>query len=98
MNGWQERHWLVTRGHRGPATGERRVQDFVWCEVPVVNDTAMALEVFTSWERAEVELRGIERLVPSEYCLRVAHKHRGRSTSGEPDETLSDGVYEFAGY
>ncbi len=58
----------------------------------------MALEVFTSWERAEAELRGIERLAPSEYCLRVAHKHRGRSTSGEPDETLSDGVYEFAGY
>ncbi len=24
--------------------------------------------------------------------------HRGQSTSGEPDETLSDGVDEFAGY
>jgi hypothetical protein len=42
------------------ATGERRVKDFVCCEVPPVGkDTAMALEVFTSRERAEVELRGM---------------------------------------
>jgi hypothetical protein len=41
------------------ATGERRVKDFVCCEVPVGKDTAMALEVFTSRERAEVELRGM---------------------------------------
>jgi hypothetical protein len=34
MNGWQERYWLVRRGRRGPATGERWVQDFVCCEVP----------------------------------------------------------------
>jgi hypothetical protein len=46
----------------------------------------MALEVFTSWERAEAELRGMEGLAPSEYYPRVARKHRGRSTSGEPDE------------
>jgi hypothetical protein len=41
------------------ATGERRVKDIVCCEVPVGKDTAMALEVFTSRERAEVELRGM---------------------------------------
>jgi hypothetical protein len=47
------------KGRRGPATGERRVKDFVCCDVPVGKDTAMALEVFTSRERAEVELRGM---------------------------------------
>ena len=98
MNGWQERYWLVRRGRRGPATGERRVEDFVCCEVPVVEDTAMALEVFTSRERAEAELWGMERLAPGEYYPRAASKHRGRSTSGEPDETVTDGVDEFAGY
>ncbi len=98
MNGWQERYWLVRRGRRGPATGERRVEDFVCCEVPVGEDTAMALEVFTSWERAEAELRGMERLATSEYYPRAAHKHRGRSTSGELDEALSNGVDELAGY
>jgi hypothetical protein len=98
MNGWQERYWLVRRGRRGPATCERRVEDFVCCEVPVGEDTAMALEVFTSRDRAEAELRGIERLAPGAYYPRAANKHRGRSTSGEPDETLSDRVDEFVGY
>ena len=98
MSGWQERYWLVRRGRHGPASGERRVEDFVCCEVPVGEDTAMALEVFTSRERAEAELWGMERLAPGEYYPRVADKHRGRFTSGEPDETLSEGVAEFAGY
>ncbi len=98
MNGWQERYWLVRRGRRGLATCERRVEDFVCCDVPVGEDTAMALEVFTSRERAEAELRGIERLAPGAYYPRAANKHRGRSTSGEPDETLSDRVDEFVGY
>jgi hypothetical protein len=98
MNGWQERYWLVRRGRRGPVTGERRVEDFVCCEVLVGEDTAMALEVFTSRERAEAELRGMERLAPGKYYPRAANKHRGRFTSGEPDETLSDRVDEFVGY
>ncbi len=98
MNGRQERYWLVRRGRRGPATGERQVEDFICCEVPVGEDTAMALEVFTSRERAEAELRGMERLTPGENYPRAANKYRGRSTSGEPDETLSDGVDEFVGY
>jgi hypothetical protein len=97
MNGWQERYWLVRRGCRGHATGERRAEDFVCCEVPVGEDTAMALEVFTSRERAEAELRGMERLAPGEYYPRAANKHRGRA-SGKPDETLSDRVDAFAGY
>ena len=98
MEGWQERYWLVRRGRRGTATGERWVEDFVCCEVPMREDTSMALEVFTSRERAEAELRGMERLAPGEYYPRAANKHRGRSTSGEPDGTLSDGVDEVAGY
>ena len=98
MNGWQERYWLVRRGRRGPATSERRVEGFVCCKVPVGADTGMALEVFTSRERAEAELRGLERLAPGEYYPRAANKHRGRSTSGEPNETLSDMVDEFVGY
>jgi hypothetical protein len=57
----------------------------------------MALEVFTSRERAEAELRGMERLAPGEYYPRAANKHRGRA-SGESDETLSDRVDEFVGY
>ncbi len=98
MNGWQERYWLVRREHGGPVSDERRVEDFVCCEVRVGEDTAMALEVFTSRERAEAELRGMERLAPGEYYPRAANKHRERSTSGEPDETLSDRVDEFVGY
>jgi hypothetical protein len=70
MNGWQERYWLVRRERRGSATGERRVEDFVCCEVPVGEDAAMALEVFTSRERAEAESRGMERLAPGKYYLR----------------------------
>ncbi len=58
----------------------------------------MALEVFTSRERAEAELRGMERLAPGEYYPRVANKHRGQFISGEPDEALSDRVDEFVGY
>jgi hypothetical protein len=98
VDGWQERYWLVKQGRRGPATGERWVEDFVCCEVPVGEDTAMALEIFTSRERAEAELRGMERLAPGEYYPRAANKYRGRSTYGKPDETLSDRVDEFVGY
>lgn len=70
MNGWQERYWLVRRERRGSATGERRVEDFVCCVVSMGEDAAMALEVFTSRERAEAESRGMERLAPGEYYLR----------------------------
>jgi hypothetical protein len=98
MNGWQERYWLVRREHGGPVPDERRVEDFVCCEVPIGEDTAMALEVFTSRERAEAELRGMERLAPGAYYPRPANKHRVRSTSGEPDKTLSDRVDEFVRY
>jgi hypothetical protein len=77
MNGWQELYWLVRRGRRGPATGERRVEDFVCCEVPVDEGTATALEVFTSQERADAELWGMERLAPVEYYPRAANKRRG---------------------
>jgi hypothetical protein len=94
MNGWQERYWLVKQERRGPATSERRAEDFVCCEVPVGEDAAMALEVFTSRERAEAELRGIERLAPGKHFPHAANKHRGRA-SGVPDETLFDRVDEL---
>ena len=37
-------------------------------------------------------------MAPNEYYPRAANNHRGCSTSGELDETLSDGVDEFDGY
>jgi len=58
----------------------------------------MALEVFTSRERAEAELWGMERLAPGEYYSGAANKHRGWSTSVEPDEASPDGADAFAGY
>jgi len=98
MIGWKEQYWLLIRERAGPANGERRVEDFVCCEVPVGENIIMALEVFTSRERAEAELWGMKRLAPGEYYPHAAGKHRGRHTSGEPDEISSDGVDEFAGY
>ena len=88
MNGWQERYWLVRRERRGPATGERRVEAFVCCEVPVGEDAAMALEVFTSRERAEAESWGMERLAPGEYYLRD-------SLSDRVDELVPDELVEM---
>jgi hypothetical protein len=93
----QERYWLVRQGHHGSTTDELRAEDFVCCEVPVERDTAMALEVFTSREGAEAELRGMERLAPYEYYPRAASKHRG-FTEKKPDETASEGVVEIAVY
>jgi hypothetical protein len=40
----------------------------------------------------------MERLAPGAYYPRAANKHRGRSTSGESDEILSDRLDEFVGY
>ncbi len=98
MNGWQGRYWLVKQVRRGSATGEWRAEDFVYCEVPVGEAAAMALEVFTSRKGAEAELRGMERLAQGKHYPRAANKHQKRFTEGEPDETLSDRVVEFVGY
>lgn len=98
MNGWQERYWLLKQGRRVTEAGERRAEDFVCCEVPVGEDAAMALEIFTSREGAEAELWGMERLAAGEHYPRAANQYRERFTEGEPNETLSDRVVELAGY
>jgi hypothetical protein len=97
MNGWQERYWLVKQGRCGPTTDKWRAEDFVCCEVPAGGDTAMALEVFTSREGAEAELRGMERLAPYEYYPRAA-KHLEWSGQKKPDEPVSEGVVEIVAY
>ena len=98
MNGRQERYWLVKQGRRDPKTDGWRAEDFVCCEVSVGRDTAMALEVFTSREGAEAELRGMERLGPVEYHPRVTSKHREWFTEGKMDKIMSEGVIELAGH
>jgi hypothetical protein len=97
MNGWQERYWLVKQERCGPMTDKWRAEDFVCCEVQVREDTAMALEVFTSREGAEAELRGMERLAPYEYHPRAA-KHLEWFSEKKPDETISKGVVEVVAY
>ena len=59
-----ERYWLLERRHcRSLVANERWVLDhFVCCEVIVDGDAAVALEVFTSREGAEAEVRGMETL------------------------------------
>ena len=57
----------------------------------------MALEVFTSREYAEAELRGMERLAPYEYYPRVA-KHLEWFSEKKPDEAISEGVVEVVAY
>ena len=52
MSGWQDRYWLIERGRIGPEASEALAEDFVCCEVPVGEDFAGALEVFTSREGA----------------------------------------------
>ncbi len=81
---------MVRRERRGPSTGERRVEDFVCCEVPVGENTVMVLEVFASRERAEAELWGIERLAPGEYYAR--HK---QASSDKLDESAGYELFEM---
>jgi len=97
MNECQERYWLVKQGRCGPTIDGWRAEDFVCCEVPVGGDTVMALEVFTSREGAEAELRGMERLAPYEYHPRAA-KHLEWPSEKKPDETGSAGVVVIVAY
>jgi hypothetical protein len=98
MNGGQERYWLVKQSYREAATDERRAKDFVCCEVPVGGDVAMALEVFTSREGAEAELRGMERLASGKYSSRAAHQYRDRFAERKQYETPSERVVELVEY
>jgi hypothetical protein len=93
----RERYWLLKRGRcRSPAADERRVlDDFVCCEVPVEGDAAVALEVFTSREGAEAELRGMEILAARGGLLREARQSGGRFASGEFAKMTSEEVIEL---
>jgi len=58
----------------------------------------MALEVFTSREGAEAELRGMERLTSGTYSSRAADEYRDRFAKRKQDKTPSETVVELAEY
>jgi hypothetical protein len=95
MSEVQERYWLVKQGVRAPMSDEWRVEDFVCCEVPVGGDAALALEVFTSREGAEAELRGMERLAPDKCHLYAMEEYEQQFADRAPGN--SEGVVELVG-
>ena len=101
MSGWQApRYWLIERGHVSSEVSEAPAddlvsKDFVCCEVPVGEDFARALEVFTSREGAEAEARGIESLDRTKH-LRMAGVHRGWAC-GEVYDAASGELVELSG-
>ncbi len=100
MNGWQERYWLIERERSGPEASEALAEDFVakdyvCCEVPVGEDFARALEVFTSREGAEAEARGIESLARTRH-LRMAGVQGGWAR-GEAYDAASGELVELSG-
>lgn len=92
-----ERYWLLGRRRcRSLATDERwTVDHFVCCEVPAEGDAAVALEVFTSREGAEAELRGMERLASRGGLLRGIHESVGQFAGGEFKKAASEEVVEL---
>ena len=94
-----ERYWLLERrGYRGLAADERWVVDhFVCCEVPVEGDAAVALEVFTSRESAEAELRGMESLAARGGFLCGVRESGERFAGGEYNKVASEEVAELLG-
>ena len=66
---------------------------FVHSEVPVDDEAKMALEIFTSQETAEAELRGMNRLAPDAYLDAVdsyGEEFTGRMFDNtEPTEVVS---------
>ncbi len=97
MSEVQERYWLVKQEERAPMSDEWRAEDFVCCEVPVGGDAALALEVFTSREGAEAELRGMERLAPDKYHLYATEGYEQRFADRAPGKTAPEGVVELVG-
>jgi hypothetical protein len=63
----QERYWLIAQGGSAQNHGELHASAFVHSEVPVGDEPTMALEIFTSQEAAEADLRGMDRLAPDAY-------------------------------
>ncbi len=100
MSGWHTRYWLIERGRVGLEVSEAPAddfasKDFVCCEMPVGEDFARALEVFTSREGAEAEARGIESLARTEH-LRMAGVHGGWAR-GEAYDAASGEVVDLSG-
>ena len=92
-----ERYWLLERRRcRDLAADERwAVDHYVCCEVPVEGDAAAALEVFTSRESAEAELRGMEGLAAGGGILRSACESGGLFVGGELNKAASEEVVEL---
>jgi glutathionyl-hydroquinone reductase len=95
MNRGQARYWLLTLWHYNPVADEREVTDFVCCEVPIRGEAAIALEVFTSRESAEAELRGMKRLASGRY-LRAEEDYGDRMTNKMLNDTDFEEVVELA--
>jgi hypothetical protein len=96
----QERYWLIAQGGSAQIRDELRTGAFVHSEVPVDDVTTMALEIFTSQEAAEAELRGMDRLAPDAY-LDAVDRYGEEFTSRmfdntEPDEVISLSRSELA--
>lgn len=91
------RYWLLERRRCRRLTPDERwtVDHFVCCEVPVGGEAALALEVFTSRENAEAELRGMERLAARGGLLRCANERGGRLAGGEFNKVASEEVVEL---
>ena len=92
-----ERYWLLERRRcRSHVANERwELDHFVCCEVVVDGDAAVALEVFTSREGAEAELRGMERLAARGGLLRGARQSGGLLAGGEFNKVTSEEVIEL---
>jgi hypothetical protein len=89
----QEQYWLIARGSGARIRDEWHAHAFVHSEVPVGDETAIALEIFTSQEAAEAELRGMDRLEPDAYLdavNRFGEEFLSRMVDNtEPEEVVS---------
>jgi hypothetical protein len=63
----QERYWLIMRGSHSQIPREFPATALLHSEVQVGDETKPALEIFTSQESAEAELRGMDRLAPDAF-------------------------------
>jgi hypothetical protein len=89
----QERYWLIMQGSRSQIRREFPATAFLHSEVPVGDETTIALEIFTSQESAEAELRGMDRLALDAYLDGVGG-HREEFTNRmfdnmEPEKVVS---------
>ncbi len=82
----EERYWLIAQRSRPRIGDDWQVEDFVHSEVPLGNDTAYALEVFTSPEAAEAEKSGMDKLAPEAY-LDAVDRYGEEATSRMLDRT-----------